>query len=64
MDPSKDLGQYGYGSIAWKEKVYAWKQRQENNRVLTTAPGKMMVNSGGKGGGMDPDYNHDAELPM
>ncbi|KAG5047676.1 hypothetical protein JHK86_017082 [Glycine max] len=28
MDPSKDLAAYGYGSIAWKEKMKIWKQRQ------------------------------------
>ncbi|KAK7322473.1 hypothetical protein VNO77_25854 [Canavalia gladiata] len=28
MDPSKDLAAYGYGSVAWKEKMELWKQRQ------------------------------------
>lgn len=28
MDPSKDLAAYGYGSIAWKERMEKWKQRQ------------------------------------
>ncbi|XP_057454077.1 probable cellulose synthase A catalytic subunit 3 [UDP-forming] isoform X2 [Lotus japonicus] len=28
MDPSKDLAAYGYGSIAWKERMEIWKQRQ------------------------------------
>ena len=30
MDPSKDLAAYGYGSIAWKERMESWKQKQEN----------------------------------
>lgn len=28
MDPSKDLAAYGYGSIAWKERMESWKQKQ------------------------------------
>ncbi|KAF7836332.1 putative cellulose synthase A catalytic subunit 3 [UDP-forming] [Senna tora] len=28
MDPSKDLAAYGYGSIAWKERMEMWKQKQ------------------------------------
>ncbi|KAK7277094.1 hypothetical protein RIF29_18244 [Crotalaria pallida] len=28
MDPSKDLAAYGYGSVAWKERMDLWKQRQ------------------------------------
>ena len=28
MDPSKDLAAYGYGSVAWKERMDIWKQRQ------------------------------------
>nr|QBI56909.1 cellulose synthase A5 [Agave tequilana] len=29
MDPSKDLAAYGYGSVAWKERMEIWKQKQE-----------------------------------
>lgn len=29
MDPSKDLASYGYGSVAWKERMEIWKQRQD-----------------------------------
>jgi len=28
MDPSKDLSAYGYGSVAWKDRMETWKQRQ------------------------------------
>jgi len=28
MDPSKDLAAYGYGSVAWKDRMEIWKQRQ------------------------------------
>ncbi|XP_059279835.1 probable cellulose synthase A catalytic subunit 3 [UDP-forming] isoform X1 [Lycium ferocissimum] len=27
LDPSKDLALYGYGSIAWKERMESWKQK-------------------------------------
>ncbi|MED6220230.1 putative cellulose synthase A catalytic subunit 3 [UDP-forming] [Stylosanthes scabra] len=29
MDPSKDLAAYGYGSVAWKERMEMWKQKQQ-----------------------------------
>lgn len=29
LDPSKDLAAYGYGSVAWKERMEMWKQKQE-----------------------------------
>ncbi|XP_054820878.1 probable cellulose synthase A catalytic subunit 6 [UDP-forming] [Prosopis cineraria] len=34
MDPSKDLAAYGYGSVAWKERMEIWKERQENLRLM------------------------------
>ncbi|ONM21173.1 Cellulose synthase A catalytic subunit 5 [UDP-forming] [Zea mays] len=50
MDPSKDLAAYGYGSVAWKERVENWKQRQER-----------MHQTRNDGGGDDGD---DADLPL
>ncbi|KAF6168898.1 hypothetical protein GIB67_038395 [Kingdonia uniflora] len=29
MDPFKDSSAYGYGSVAWKERVETWRQKQE-----------------------------------
>ncbi|CAI9759792.1 unnamed protein product [Fraxinus pennsylvanica] len=29
LDPSKDLAVYGYGSVAWKERMENWKRKQE-----------------------------------
>ncbi|KAK2988152.1 hypothetical protein RJ640_020634 [Escallonia rubra] len=29
MDPSKDLSAYGYGSVAWKERMKSWKYKQD-----------------------------------
>ncbi|KAI4323775.1 hypothetical protein L6164_023354 [Bauhinia variegata] len=34
MDPSKDMAAYGYGSVAWKERVEIWKQKQERLREM------------------------------
>lgn len=55
MDPTKDLAAYGYGSVAWKERVDSWKMRQE----------KMMTEGGHhhKGGDMDGGDNG-PDLPM
>ncbi|CAI0547847.1 unnamed protein product [Linum tenue] len=29
MDPSKDLTAYGYGTVAWKERMEMWRQQKE-----------------------------------
>ncbi|KAF5462298.1 hypothetical protein F2P56_018318 [Juglans regia] len=34
MDPSKDLAAYGYGSIAWKERMESWKQKQDKLQMM------------------------------
>ncbi|XXG62606.1 hypothetical protein AAC387_Pa05g0932 [Persea americana] len=39
MDPSKDSAAYGYGSIAWKERMKSWKQRQEKLQVMRNENG-------------------------
>eukprot|EP00271_Cylindrocystis_brebissonii_P004551 TRINITY_DN1628_c0_g3_i2.p1 TRINITY_DN1628_c0_g3~~TRINITY_DN1628_c0_g3_i2.p1 ORF type:complete len:1001 (+),score=165.20 TRINITY_DN1628_c0_g3_i2:1-3003(+) len=52
LDPLKDPSQYGYGSIAWKERMDAWKQ------MMARQEGGMMMNAGRGGdggpGGEDP----------
>lgn len=53
MDPSKDLGAYGYGSIAWKERMENWKQKHERLQ--------MMSENGGNGGDNDNDA---LDLPL
>lgn len=50
MDPSKDLAAYGYGSIAWKERMESWKQTQ-----------LQVIKSENGGGDWDNDDGH--ELP-
>lgn len=34
MDPSKDMAAYGYGSVAWKERMESWKQKQEKLQMM------------------------------
>ncbi|GAV63561.1 Cellulose_synt domain-containing protein [Cephalotus follicularis] len=54
MDPSKDLAAYGYGSIAWKERMESWKQKQEKLQMTKN-----------QGGGKDWDYDgDDPDLPL
>ncbi|TVU39481.1 hypothetical protein EJB05_12903 [Eragrostis curvula] len=48
MDPSKDLAAYGYGSVAWKERMESWKQKQERMQHMRN-----------DGGGKDWDGNAD-----
>ncbi|KAJ3700651.1 hypothetical protein LUZ61_004356 [Rhynchospora tenuis] len=58
MDPSKDLGAYGYGSVAWKERMELWKQKQEKTR--------QMRNDGGDGDddGLDLPLMDEARQPL
>lgn len=53
MDPSKDLAAYGYGSIAWKERMEIWKQKQE----------KLQAARNGNVGNGDNDGD-DPDLPL
>lgn len=39
MDPSKDLAAYGYGSVAWKERMELWKQKQDKTHHMRTGGG-------------------------
>ncbi|XP_019175269.1 PREDICTED: probable cellulose synthase A catalytic subunit 3 [UDP-forming] [Ipomoea nil] len=34
LDPSKDLTAYGYGSVAWKERMESWKQKQGKLQMM------------------------------
>ncbi|KAL9690319.1 hypothetical protein QQ045_010716 [Rhodiola kirilowii] len=52
MDPSKDLAAYGYGSVAWKERMEIWKQKQDKLQLMKS-----------ENGGNDWD-NDDPELPL
>lgn len=61
MDPTKDLAAYGYGSIAWKERVESWKIRQGKLQMMMTEGGQLQAS--GKGGHDDGGPNG-PDLPM
>jgi cellulose synthase A len=51
LDPSKDVGSYGYGSVAWKERVESWKLSQgqpgQGSKLqMTTTEGGHLQSSG------------------
>ncbi|MCH89060.1 cellulose synthase, partial [Trifolium medium] len=57
MDPSKDLAAYGYGSVAWKERMEIWKQRQ--NKL-----GNMRKEKNDDNEDLDKEVDDDNELPL
>eukprot|EP00246_Nothoceros_aenigmaticus_P012626 TRINITY_DN400_c0_g1_i1.p1 TRINITY_DN400_c0_g1~~TRINITY_DN400_c0_g1_i1.p1 ORF type:complete len:1103 (+),score=191.20 TRINITY_DN400_c0_g1_i1:225-3533(+) len=61
MDPSKDLAAYGYGSVAWKDRVESWKLRQEKMQMMMTEGGHP---NGGKGGDPDDNSTNGPDLPI
>ncbi|KAG4984077.1 hypothetical protein AAZX31_10G211800 [Glycine max] len=56
MDPKKDLAVYGYGSVAWKERMEEWKKRQ-NEKI------EVVKHEGGNDGGKNGDELDDPDLP-
>ncbi|CAM6067011.1 unnamed protein product [Sphagnum tenellum] len=62
MDPTKDLAAYGYGSVAWKERVDSWKLRQEKMQMMMMTEGGQQL-TGIKGGG-DFDDPNGPDLPI
>ncbi|KAL2643114.1 hypothetical protein R1flu_010701 [Riccia fluitans] len=57
MDPSKDLSAYGYGSVAWKERLDSWREKQEKTHT-SLAEGAEMADRGG-----DFEYGDGPDLP-
>lgn len=57
MVPQKDIAVYGYGSVAWKDRLEDWKKRQ--NEKL-----QMVKHEGGNDGGNFGDELDDPDLPM
>lgn len=55
MDPKKDLAVYGYGTVAWKDRMDEWKRKQ--NEKL------QVVKHQGDKGGVDRDDFEDSDLP-
>ncbi|XP_027357643.1 cellulose synthase A catalytic subunit 2 [UDP-forming]-like isoform X4 [Abrus precatorius] len=40
MDPKKDIAVYGYGSVAWKERMEDWKKKQSDKLQVVKHEGK------------------------
>lgn len=58
MDPNKDLAVYGYGTVAWKERMEEWRKKQSDKlQVVKHQGGKGGENNGG-------DELDDPDLPM
>ncbi|BBH08926.1 cellulose synthase A9 [Prunus dulcis] len=57
MDPKKDLAVYGYGTVAWKERMEDWKKKQNEKLQVVKHQGG---NDGGNNNGNEPD---DPDLP-
>ncbi|KAI4317153.1 hypothetical protein L6164_025051 [Bauhinia variegata] len=56
MVPKKDIAVYGYGSVAWKDRMEDWKKRQ-NERL-------QVVKHEGNNGGNFGDELDDPDMPM
>lgn len=58
MVPQKDIAVYGYGSVAWKDRMEEWKKRQ--NEKL-----QVVKHEGGSGSrNFDGGELDDSDLPM
>ncbi|KAJ0252443.1 Cellulose synthase A catalytic subunit 2 [Hirschfeldia incana] len=53
MVPQKDIAEYGYGSVAWKDRMEVWKRRQGVKL-------QVVEHEGGNGG----DELDDSDIPM
>ncbi|KAK6922888.1 Cellulose synthase, RING-type zinc finger [Dillenia turbinata] len=58
MVPKKDLAVYGYGSVAWKDRMEEWKRKQNDKLQVVKHQGT------GDGGDFDGDDPIDPDLPM
>ncbi|XP_057737823.1 cellulose synthase A catalytic subunit 6 [UDP-forming]-like [Arachis stenosperma] len=57
MVPKKDIAVYGYGSVAWKDKMEEWKKRQ-NDKL------QVVKHEGNDNGGNFGDDLEDPDMPM
>ena len=53
MVPQKDLAVYGYGSVAWKDRMEEWKRKQTEKFQVVKHDGDSTLGDG-----------DDAEIPM
>ncbi|XP_052201993.1 cellulose synthase A catalytic subunit 2 [UDP-forming]-like isoform X2 [Diospyros lotus] len=56
MDPKKDLAVYGYGTVAWKDRMEEWKRRQSDKL-------QVVKHEGDGGGSFDGNELDDPDLP-
>lgn len=61
-ESSRDLSSYGYGSVAWKERVESWKVKQVRSQMMMTEG--RQHGSGRKGGDLEEDGYDNQDLPM
>ena len=57
MVPKKDIAVYGYGSVAWKDRLEDWKKRQ-NDKL------QVVKHEGNNNGGNFGDDLEDPDMPM
>lgn len=57
MDPKKDLAVYGYGTVAWKDRMEEWRKRQNDKLQMVRHQGD------GGGGGHDDGEVDDPDMP-
>lgn len=58
MDPKKDLAVYGYGSVAWKDRVEDWRKKHNEKLQMLKHLG------GGDDEKNKEDDMDDPDLPM
>ena len=46
MDPKKDLAVYGYGTVAWKDRMDDWRRKQNDKFQVVRHEGDSGNNSG------------------
>jgi cellulose synthase A len=61
-DPAKDFNSYGFGNVAWKERVESWKNKQEKNTLQVT--NDTCYASEGKDGDIDGCVADEEDLQM
>eukprot|EP00252_Welwitschia_mirabilis_P014831 TRINITY_DN3286_c0_g4_i1.p1 TRINITY_DN3286_c0_g4~~TRINITY_DN3286_c0_g4_i1.p1 ORF type:complete len:1099 (+),score=188.36 TRINITY_DN3286_c0_g4_i1:233-3529(+) len=55
LDPTKDLAVYGYGSVAWKDRIDNFRKRQEKMQVTKNEKDSFPEGKDGDPDGNDPD---------
>lgn len=59
MVPQKDIAEYGYGSVAWKDRMEVWKRRQGGKLQVIKHEG----GNDGRGVNNDDELD-DPDMPM